>query len=156
LDPKYEITAAYSELNAYYPILSGLAVLLPQMAFGIPMGTVADKVNRVTLLGIGCVLWSSTTLISGEVDSFWVFVGARVFLGVFTASCQAPALSLIRDYFPPNKRSTVNSIYSASTYLGAGLSSLSVIFIKNYGWREDYDITGGIGILLGFILLFTV
>jgi MFS family permease len=87
LDPKYEITAAYSELNAYYPILSGLAVLLPQMAFGIPMGTVADKVNRVTLLGIGCVLWSSTTLISGEVDSFWVFFGARVLLGVFTASC---------------------------------------------------------------------
>ena len=87
MDPKYEITAAYSDLTAYYPILSGLAVLLPQVAFGIPMGTVADKVNRVTLLGTGCVLWSSTTLIAGEVDAFWVFAGARVLLGVFTASC---------------------------------------------------------------------
>ena len=156
MDPKFEITAAYSEINAYYPILSGLAVLLPQMVFGLPMGTVADKVNRVTLLGIGCVLWSSTTLISGEIDSFWVFVSARVLLGVFTASCQAPALSLIRDYFPPGRRSFVNSIYSTSTYFGACLSSLSVLFIKNYGWREDYDITGAIGIFLGVVLLFTV
>lgn len=126
------------------------------MAFGLPMGTVADKVNRVTLLGIGCVLWSSTTFISGQVDSFWVFVCARVLLGVFSASCQAPALSLIRDFFPPKRRSIVNSIYSSSTYFGACLSSLSVIFIKNYGWREDYAITGGIGIFLGVFLLFTV
>ena len=126
------------------------------MAFGLPMGTVADKVNRVTLLGIGCVLWSSTTLISGEIDSFWVFASARVLLGVFSSTDKAPALSLIRDFFPPNRRSIVNSIYSSSSYFGACLSSLSVIFIKNYGWREDYKITGGIGILLGVLLLFTV
>jgi hypothetical protein len=40
--------------------------------------------------------------------------------------------------------------------LGGALSSLSVLFIKNYGWREDYDITGGIGILAGILLLLVV
>jgi sugar phosphate permease len=63
---------------------------------------------------------------------------------------------LIRDFFPKNYRSTANSVYAFSVYLGGSLSSLSVIFIKNYGWREDFDITAGIGILSGILLLLIV
>ena len=120
------------------------------------MGTVTDKSNRVLLLGLACILWSSTTLVSGEIDSFGIFVVARVLLGVFTSACQAPALSLIRDFFPQNYRSTANSIYAFSVYLGGSLSSLSVIFIKYYGWREDFEVTGTIGILIGILLLLVV
>ena len=41
-------------------------------------------------------------------------------------------------------------------YLGVGISSLSIMFIKEYGWRWTYDIIGMIGIGSGFLLLFFV
>jgi MFS family permease len=78
----------------------------------------------------------------------------RVLLGVFTAACNPPALGLIRDYFPPNSRTLANSVFLASDYLGCCFSSLSIILIENYGWREDYEITGLFGIIFGAVALF--
>lgn len=107
-------------------------------------------------MGIGCVLLSGSTLISGEVDSFWVLAGAQVFLGVFTTSFSAPAFSLLTDFFPANIRSYVNSILLSSSNFGSCLSSLSLLIIKKFGWREDFEITGWIGIFLGITLLAVV
>jgi sugar phosphate permease len=65
------------------------------------MGSITDNTNRVRLLGISCILWSLSGYIGGAVDSFGVFCLMRIFLGVFQSGCNPPALSLIRDYFPP-------------------------------------------------------
>ena len=78
----------------------------------------------------------------------------RVLFGVFSAACNPPALGLIRDYFPPNSRTLANSFFLTSDYLGCCFSSLSIILIKNFGWREDYEITGIFGILIGLAVLF--
>ena len=117
------------------------------------MGIITDNTNRVRLLGVAGILWSSTTLISGEVDNFYVFIGMRVLFGMFSAAANPPAFSLIRDFFPPNYRSTANSVYAFSHYGGVCLASLSILFIKKYGWREDYDLTGVFGILFGILCL---
>ena len=69
------------------------------------MGKITDSFNRVQLLGIASILWSASTFVSGEYNSFEVFVIMRVALGVFTAACNPPAISLLRDYFPPAYRS---------------------------------------------------
>lgn len=106
------------------------------------------------LIGIASILWSLTTFLSGEIDSFETFAIMRVLLGVFTAACIPPAVSLIRDYFPPAYRSQANSVFLASDYVGCCISSLSILFIKNFGWREDYEITGIFGILAGAATLF--
>ena len=117
------------------------------------MGVITDNTNRVKLLGIAGILWSTTTLVAGEGDNFTVFVTMRVLLGVFSAAANPPAYSLIRDYFPPNYRSTANSVYAFSQYGGVGLASLSILFIKRFGWREDYDLTGVFGIAFGILCL---
>ena len=136
-----------------YAFLSGLAVLLPTAIVGIFMGNITDKSNRVQLLGVAGILWSLSTYLSGSVDSFEVFVVMRVLLGVFTAACNPPAISLIRDYFPPSFRSQANSVFLASDYLGCCISSLSILIIKNLGWRQDYELTGIFGIISGVLLL---
>ena len=104
-NPIYEMSYAYPEMAANYRFLSGLAVLLPTAILGIFMGNITDNTNRVRLVGFASILWSMTTFASGYVDSFEVFSLMRVLLGVFTAACIPPAVSLIRDYFPPNYRS---------------------------------------------------
>ena len=77
----------------------------------------------------------------------------RVALGVFSSAANPPAIGLIRDYFPPNYRSTANAVYTTSVYFGGSLASLSVLLIENLGWREDYEIFGVVGITFGILLL---
>ena len=109
-----------------------------------------DKTNnRIILLGSASIMWSLTSLISGNNQNFEVFIICRILLGIFASACDPPAYALIRDYFPPSFRSKANSIFKFASYLGGALSSLSIIFIKTYGWRDDYIITGIFGIIAG-------
>ena len=82
-----------------------------------------------------------------------VFAFMRILLGVFESACNPLAYSLIRDYFPPSKRSTANSILTSSIYLGGALSSLSILLIQQTGWRGDYYLTGGAGVAAGIASL---
>ena len=63
------------------------------------------------------------------------------------------AFSLVSDFFPADRRTTANSILSVANYIGIGLSSLSIILIKNVGWRKAYLAMGVLGLLgsLGLI-----
>ena len=111
----------------------------------------SDKVNRKVILGIGCIIWSGISILTGYINNFYVFVGLRVALGIACATCNPPAYSLIRDYFPPTRRATANSIYSSGIYIGNALSSLSISLISDYGWRSDFMIPGFIGVAFGVI-----
>jgi MFS family permease len=75
----------------------------------------------------------------------------RVLFGIISSCCYAPSVSLIRDYFPYEKRALANSIFSSYFYLGSAISSLSTLLIKNFGWRTTYDIISIFGVSVGFI-----
>ena len=110
--------------------MSGLAFLIPYSLVGLYTGSLTDSTdNRKNLIGIVSILWSTTTLLSGAVDSFAVFAGMRVLLGVLESASNPLAYSLIRDYFPPEQRSTANSILTSSIYIGGAVSSLSILLI---------------------------
>ena len=69
-------------------------------------GVFADKVNRVYLLGGSCILWSVTSLVGGShLDNFTLFVFMRISFGFMSSMLNPASLSLIRDYFPEDKRS---------------------------------------------------
>mmetsp|Transcript_3752 Transcript_3752/g.6403 ORF Transcript_3752/g.6403 Transcript_3752/m.6403 type:complete len:91 (-) Transcript_3752:966-1238(-) len=78
-------------------------------------------------------------------------VGFRVLLGIFESFFNPLAYSLIRDYFPSSRRSTANSILQSGVYAGQAASSLSILLISRFGWRDDFMITGGVGMALGLV-----
>lgn len=101
------------------------------------------------------VLWSSATLLQGKIDSFKVFAGMRFLTGGLMSFINPFSYSIIQAWFPPFKRSSANSIFNSSVFIGAGISSLNLIAVKEFGWREVYEYMGIIGILTGiFGLLF--
>lgn len=108
------------------------------------------------MLTIAAIAWSLTSLVTGQVNSFMVLVVMRFTLGVVESACNAPSYSLIADYFPPERRSTANAIESAGVYAGGALASLSIILIKQSGWRFMYKFVGLTGIILGAICFFLV
>jgi len=131
--------------------MSGVLFALPLSIFSIVMGVTSDKVNRKMILCTGCILWSSVTILTGWVNNFPIFLMLRILLGICCAFCNPAAYSLIRDYFPPTRRGTANSIYSAGIYIGNALSSASISIIVSSGWRQDFMVPGYIGIVLGII-----
>jgi MFS family permease len=131
-----------------------VAFLIPFSIFGVYTGSLTDSVsNRKNVLGAFSILWSLTTIVSGSTESFAVFATMRVLLGVLESANNPLAYSLIRDLFPPEYRSTANSIFTSSIYIGGAISSLSLLIIQNFGWRDDYIFTGAMGVIFGIATL---
>ena len=100
--------------------------------------------------------WSLTTIASGSLDSLVVLGSMRFLLGMFQAAIDPSLYSLIADYFPVNRISTANSILTSGLYLGSGLSSLSIIAFKEWGWRATLNYMGACGVGLGAFSYFFV
>ena len=80
----------------------------------------------------------------------------RFLQGGFASAYSPASYSLIADYFPPNYRSIANSIETAGNYVGGGLASLTILLIKQYGWRFMYKIIGFAGIITGIASMIVI
>jgi MFS family permease len=119
-------------------------------------GILADNMSRKLLLCISAVLWSLTSIGTSFCNTYWQLCIMRILLGLFEACIGPPAYSLITDFFPPEKRTLANSVYSFGIYIGACLANLTIMLIEHMGWRATYFMVGCIGIgigLLGFIII---
>lgn len=145
----FEITASYPQLTSYYGLLTGFAYTIPFAACGIYFGKIVNKVNRKWLLGLMMLASGVQMGLSGFVNSFALLAAMRVVGGFISSAFNPLSFSLIAEYFPPERRTTANSIIQSGNYIGWGLSSLSVIAISKFGWRSTYGILGAISGLIG-------
>ncbi len=123
---------------------------------GVIMGYFGDKVRRMQIAGIGSVITSIFTLLSGFTNSytqlFLCQVGASLGLGA-TLPVMA---SIIADLFPQDKRGRAFGLLSImTTVLGelGGFVIALILFPDN--WRMTYYIMGGISVLITPVLFFT-
>jgi MFS family permease len=89
---------------------------------GLPLARLADSRSRRGVIAAGIALWSVMTAACGLAGTYGKLLLARVGVGVGEGSLQAPAISLITDYFPPEQRSTAQSVYATGIFIGSGLA----------------------------------
>jgi sugar phosphate permease len=77
-------------------------------------------------------------------------------MGVFQSVGNPASLTLLADYFPQSKRSTVNSIWNSGIYVGSAVSSLGIIGIQSIGWRSTFNLMGISGLIIGMLTLLVV
>ena len=104
--------------------LYGLAFALFYTLLSIPIGRAADRASRRTIIAIGIAAWSIMTALCGLARTYDQLLLARFGIAIGEAALAAPALSLIADYFPADRRATALSVYTLGVYLGAGLANL--------------------------------
>ncbi len=126
--------------------LGGAAFAVFYALFGVPLGRLADRWNRVRLLTIGLVLWSTMTAVSGLARNYVSLSLARMGVGVGEATASPTAYSLISDYFPSRQRATALAIYSSGLFLGSGVSLLIGAKISQV-WDAAYPGGGVIGLV---------
>lgn len=149
----FEIASSFPQLKQWYGLLAGLIYTIPYSFFGLVAGKISDSVNRKLFLGIVIILASVTMGISSVTNSFFVLSAMRVVHGMLNSSSNPLSFSIIADYFPPDKRSTANSIIQAGNYIGVGVSSLSILLISKFGWRTCYGIMGIVGAVFGALTM---
>lgn len=133
----------------------GTAFTILYAFVGIPLGRLADKYGRKTILSAGVFAWSLLTVGTGLANSFWQIFAFRLGIGVGEASCAPAATSLIGDLFPAERRAKALSIFMLGLPFGIALSfAVSGTIAKNYGWRAAFFVAGIPGILCAIAVLF--
>lgn len=98
----------------------------------VPVGILADRVDRPKLLAVGLALWSAFSMLAGNATSFKDLLLLRVGFAAAQAAQNPVSFSLIPDLFPQNK-STALAAYNCAIYLGRALSFASVLLAHRLG-----------------------
>ena len=136
---------------------------------GIPFARIADAGNRRNVIVFGVALWSLMTSISAFAGTFARLLLTRIGVGLGESALQPPAVSLIADYFPSERRGTAMSVYSMGIFLGSGLgyfiggwivglvSAQEVWILPAVGsirpWQTVFLIIGLPGLLIALLVL---
>lgn len=150
-------------------VLMGLSFALFQTVLGVPIGRLADRHSRRAIIAAGVAAWSVMTMACGLARTFRQLLVARIGVGVGEAALQAPAVSLVSDYFPRARRATAMSVYTLGTFVGSGLAYLVggtiagaaaepgrlhwPIVGELYPWQAVFFIVGAPGLVIALLFL---
>ncbi|MCP5327190.1 MAG: MFS transporter [Steroidobacteraceae bacterium] len=103
-------------------LLLGGAFAIFYTFFGVMIAWFADRGNRRWLIFAGVSVWSVMTMFCGLATTYPLLFLARVGVGAGEAALNPPALSLLKDYFPPDRIGRAIGLYTAGVSSGSGLA----------------------------------
>jgi len=150
-------------------IVQGAAFAVLYSVIGLPLGWVADRVQRRLLLVAAVLTWSAGTAACGFAGSFEELFGARLFVALGEAALAPAVMSLLADYFSPARRATATGVFFTGMVIGAGaaisiggalleaarqglFASLPVVGALA-PWRAVLVLAGGAGLLVAMAML---
>ncbi len=134
-------------------LLGGLYFAAFYCFIAIPVGWLADRTNRVTVLAIACGIWSAATMACGMARTYEGFAAARMTVGFGEAGGVPPSYAIITDYFPPGRRGTALGLYNLGPPVGAALGiAFGASVAAAFSWRDAFIVTGAVGIVAALIL----
>ncbi len=166
------IKASLSLSDFQIGLLIGPAFVFFFVVLGLPLGWLADRKSRRTILAIGIALWSVMTAACGMVKSFGGLFVARIGVGIGEASAAPCTASLISDYFPPAIRPRAVGLWMTGAPVGAGTTYLlggAVVAMitaspplvlpglgELYAWQTAFLVVGLPGLVLAVLMRLTV
>jgi hypothetical protein len=105
-------------------LLSGLAFTVFFATLGIPLGLVADRTRRTSLVAVALFLFSGMTVLCGLARGFGSLLLARIGVGVGEAGTSPASHAMIADLYPPEERSGAMAVFALGPHLGLLLGLL--------------------------------
>jgi len=117
-------------------------------------GALADRWSRKVLIALGVALWSLATGAAALAVGFWTFLLARAFVGIGEAAYATISPALLSDFYPPEKRNRIITIFYVAIPVGSALGFvLGGYFGDAFGWRAAFLICGLPGLALAALVL---
>lgn len=149
-----DVQIGLANTTAFYGVYGVLA---------IPMGMLVDRRNRVRLLSVAILCWCSGLAIVGLADGLPMLIAGKGVLGLANAITYPAAMSLLADYFAPERRAVATSTYAVGQILGGagatligglGFSALARLAATHPGalgpltpWRAVFLAFAGVGMI---------
>ena len=138
-------------------LLGGLYFAAFYCTISLPIAWLADRHNRVRIVGAACTLWSAATIACGLARTYPELAAARMSVGVGEAGGVPPSYSIISDYFPATKRGMAYGIYNLGPPIGQALGvAFGASVAATYSWRDAFIVLGVVGVIAGIAVFFLV
>jgi predicted MFS family arabinose efflux permease len=152
-----QIQKEFTLTDTQLGLLSGTAFAVIYAVLGVPLAVIADRVNRRNVVVVSMAIFSLMTVLSGYARHFWQLLLARFGTGIGEAGTGPSINSMLADLYPPEKRASALSFYSAGLNVGLLVASFGGGWVaQHYGWRNAFLAAGIPGLLLSLYLFIGV
>lgn len=110
--------------DLHIALLQGPAFALFYATMSLPLGRLADLVNRRNLVAAAMAFWSLCTMGCGAAGSFAFLFAARVGVGAGEAALTPAAYSMLADTFNRDRLGRALAVYTIGGVTGNGLALL--------------------------------
>lgn len=141
------------QLSPYVAGLLGSSALFGMMFGAMGFGMLSDRLGRKKVI-IGCVvLFSVTTVINGFATTPWEFGVLRFIAGLGIGGVMPNVVSLMSEYSPARRRSTLVALMFSGYAVGGMISAgLGIWIVPNFGWQIMFFLAGVPLLLLPLML----
>ncbi|MDG2535127.1 MFS transporter [Sphingomonas sp. HITSZ_GF] len=134
-------------------LIGGLYFAMFYCFIAIPVGWLADRTNRVTILSLACAIWSGATIACGLATSYTQLVIARMTVGFGEAGGVPPSYAIITDTFRPGERGTAFGIFNLGPPIGAALGiAFGASIAAMLDWRVAFVAIGIVGVITALLV----
>lgn len=127
--------------------------LLVYTIVALPLGFLADRVARKTIVALGVAVWSLATVFTGFSGNFATLLGVRTALGIGEGSYYPAGTPMLAAWYEPKRRARVLARWSVGALIGAAIGFLLASpFYSPDRWRYAFYFTGVPGLLFAFLM----
>ncbi len=117
-------------------------------------GALAEKRSRKLLIAFGVASWSLATAAAAFASGFTSLLIARAAVGIGEAAYATLAPAVLADFFPPERRNRVFTIFYVATPVGSAIGFvLGGVLGEHFGWRTAFLAVGLPGLLVAALAL---
>jgi len=119
--------ASYDDLRAQFHVSDadlgwlGTAFMFPHALATLPVGWLADRVDRRRVLAGGIVIWSIAGILGGLADSYQAVLATRVLVGLGTAAVVPVANAMLGERYAGSHKAFALAIFNLGLFLGGAV-----------------------------------
>lgn len=114
----------------------------------LPAGALSDRIGGKLVLGIGALLWSVSTLLTGFVQGFMGLFVLRMMLGMGESVAFTTTSKIIASNVPRAQMGLANGVVGFGYLVGPAVGTLLGGFMMaRWGWRVTFGIFGAVSLL---------
>jgi MFS family permease len=138
-------------------LVTGLGFALTFGLLGVPMGKLADRRNRRSLIAYARGVGGLLALMGSLSVGFFTLMFSRSGGAISDAGGTPASMSMLADLYPAENRSRAMSVLSAGASLGALMALVVGSWLaQHHGWRMTIALIGGVTLLVSLLLRYTV
>src|SRR5947209_5910604 len=142
---RHDFALTYEQLGY---LATAFTVVLSLSTF--PLGMLADRFSRRSVISAGVLFWSLATVFSGLAGSFRSLLTARALVGVGEAAYSPAGAAVLSATFPKGVRARIQGACDLGMFAGGATGiALGGIMAQSFGWRAAFFFVGIPGLVLG-------